>query len=130
MATSLINSTTYRFRWAVFGTSFISGVMVRAIKDAGGEVHCVAGRNREGAIAFCEEQNITRVLSFEEALADFSVDVVYFGLPTYVHAKWVVACVKAGKHVLCKKSFTVNAREAYETINFVREAQNVFLMEA
>lgn len=128
----MADSVVFPLRWAIFGTSFISGVIVDAIRaSAGNAVYCVAGRSLENTRQFAAKHNIEKVyLSYDDALADPRVDVVYIGLPTYMHAKWVGACAQARKHILCEKSFAVNAKETAEALDIVRDNSGVFCMEA
>ncbi|GAB3542113.1 Gfo/Idh/MocA family oxidoreductase [Arthrobacter tecti] len=57
------------------------------------------------------------------------MDVVYVATPHGQHFEVCKAALTAGKHVLCEKAFTVNAREAEELIDLARE-KGLFLMEA
>jgi predicted dehydrogenase len=60
---------------------------------------------------------------------DPSVDVVYVANPHVFHADAVMACLDAGKPVLCEKPLTTNARTSAELVAAARE-RDVFLMEA
>jgi predicted dehydrogenase len=49
----------------------------------------------------------------EEALAgDPAIDAVYVASPVVYHAAQAIACLKAGKHVLCEKPVAMNFAEA------------------
>jgi predicted dehydrogenase len=48
----------------------------------------------------------------EDLIADKNVDLVDICLPTYVHAKYVIKALEAGKHVLCEKPLTIDLKEA------------------
>lgn len=118
-------------RWAILGTSIISGVMVDAIRaSAKGEIYCIAGRTAANVDNFARKYGINVAFTdYEAALNDHNVDVVYIGLPTKLHAEFIIKCAAAGKHILCEKSLTVNAREAADAISALTNCQ-VFMMEA
>ena len=50
--------------------------------------------------------------TLEEALAAERVDVVYIATPVFLHAPQSIACLQAGKHVLCEKPAAMNYAEA------------------
>jgi predicted dehydrogenase len=120
-----------KWRWGVLGTSFISDVMITAIqRSSHGEVSCVAGRTERRLVELCEKHQIrTKYLSYDEVLADSSVDIVYIGLPTFLHAEWIKKCIQANKHILCEKSLTLNSSEATEVITLL-SSSSVFCLEA
>lgn len=121
----------YKFRWCIMGTSYISGVMVDAIRASkNGEVYCVVGRTAQNVQTFTGKYGIAKsYVDYDEALADPLVDIVYIGLPTYLHAEWVQRCARAGKHVLNEKSFAVNSGQTQAALDVVKQ-NRVFCMEA
>lgn len=74
--------------------------------------------------------------SYAELYADPDVDIVYVGTPHAFHKQNCLDAIRAGKHVLCEKAFTLNAREAREIFAAAEGArhhktgQKVFVMEA
>lgn len=49
---------------------------------------------------------------FDALLTDPAIDAVYLALPTSMHTDQALACIAAGKHLLCEKPLTCNAEEA------------------
>lgn len=67
--------------------------------------------------------------SYAECYADPNVDLIYIGTPHAFHKENCLAAIKNGKHILCEKAFTLNARDAREVFS-AAEAKGVFIMEA
>ena len=76
-------------------------------------VVAVAARSLERAQEFADTHGIpTAYGSYEELLADETIDAVYNPLPNSLHMPLSVAALRAGKHVLCEKPMCQNAEEA------------------
>ena len=54
--------------------------------------------------------------NIEELLNDSSIDIVTIAVPNNFHKDYAVACLKAGKNVVCEKPVTMNAAELEEII--------------
>jgi len=120
-----------KIRWGILATGNIAGHLARAITDAdGGEIVAVASRTQEGADAFGDRWRIPRRYPAYEALVeDATVDVIYIATPHSHHYDNMLLCLNAGKHVLCEKPLTLDARQAAECIALARD-KGLFLMEA
>jgi dihydrodiol dehydrogenase / D-xylose 1-dehydrogenase (NADP) len=59
---------------------------------------------------------------------DPNVDIVYIGTPHSLHRKNCLDAIEAGKHILCEKPFTINAKEAKDIVDAARK-KGVFVME-
>ena len=62
-------------------------------------------------------------------MADPDVDVIYVATPHPMHHDDAILALRAGKHVLVEKPFTMNAAEAREIVRVARE-HGLFAMEA
>ncbi|MGZ8438923.1 MAG: Gfo/Idh/MocA family protein, partial [Candidatus Limnocylindrales bacterium] len=90
----------------------------------------IASRDLERARAVAAQAGIPVAHgSYEALLADRDVDAVYIPLPNHLHAEWVIAAARAGKHVLCEKPLALTAADAERMIEAC-EAEGVRLMEA
>ena len=118
-------------RWAVAGTGSIAA---RTLPDLAltenVEVIAVSSRTQQRADTFASEFGIPRAYgAYQAMLADPDVNVVYICTPHGAHFAMTAQAIRAGKHVLCEKAFTVNAAQARQLAALARE-RNVFLMEA
>ena len=118
-------------RWGILGPGKISRSFLVGLAGSLTE-HAVAvgSRSAERAQAVATEFGIARAHgSYEQLLADDTVQAVYIGLPNGLHAEWSTAAARAGKHVLCEKPLGRDAAEAEAMFAAAREA-GVELMEA
>ncbi|MES9505337.1 Gfo/Idh/MocA family oxidoreductase [Streptomyces sp. NPDC000609] len=118
-------------RWGVLATGGIAAAFtedLRSMPDM--EVVAVASRTDASAQEFAQRFGIPRAYgSWAGLAADEEVDVVYVATPHSAHREAAALCLEAGKHVLCEKAFTLNAREADELVKLARD-RGLFLMEA
>ena len=117
--------------WGILGAGGISSAFAKDLKLVeGAELTAVAARSADKAEAFAAQYGAARSYgSYEELLRDPDVDVVYIGTLHPWHEKQAIACLEAGKAVLCEKPFTMNAAEARNVVRVARE-KKLFAMEA
>lgn len=104
-----------RVRWGVLGAARIGldRVIPGMLKAANVEVAAIASRDPAKARAAAARLGIpTAYGSYEELLADPSIEAVYNPLPNNLHVEWTVRAAKAGKHVLCEKPVGMSAADA------------------
>lgn len=76
-------------------------------------VKAVGSRSLEKAQAYATEHGVPVAYgSYEELIADPDITLIYNALPPAAHAKWSIAALHAGKHVLCEKPITMSGDEA------------------
>ena len=117
--------------WGVLGTGWVARTFIGALQASEeAQVVAVASRAGERATALATELGVPRAYgAYTELLADPEVEAVYIGLPNSLHAEWVIACARAGKHVLCEKPLATSRTEAETMFEAARDA-GVWLMEA
>ncbi len=120
----------HMIRIGLLGASRVSAYAV--IEPAAGiegiAVSAVAARDVSRAEVFAEANGIPQVEADYEALVTSdAVDLVYNGLPPAAHARWSIAALEAGKHVLCEKPFAMNAREAGAMVEAAERTGNALI---
>jgi predicted dehydrogenase len=118
------------FNWGILGPGGIARAFATDLKTlAGHSVAAVGSRTLSNAEEFVSTFGGKAYGSYEELVADESVDAIYVATPHPAHKENVVLALNAGKPVLCEKPFAVNAQEAQEMVA-AAVANNVALMEA
>ena len=93
-------------------------------------VAAVAARDRSRAEQFASKHGIETVYdSYDEVIADPTLDAIYNPLPISLHKEYSIKALRAGKHVLCEKSFSLNAAEARD-MAAVGDETGLVLIEA
>ncbi len=121
-----------RVRWGVLGAAAIAvrKVIPAMQKGEWSEVAAIASRERGRAEEAARALSIPRACgSYEELLADPSIEAVYIPLPNQLHVPWIIRAAEAGKHVLCEKPLGMNADEA-RSLLAVRDRAGVKIGEA
>ena len=92
-------------RWGIISTAHINRLLIPgAHASPKVDLAAVASRNRSHAEEYAAQWEIPVAYgSYEELLADPSIEAVYISLPNTLHVEWSIKAVEAGKHVLCEK---------------------------
>jgi predicted dehydrogenase len=105
-------------RWGILGTGFIARTQTADLVGCGFTVTAVGSRLLASAEAFAREFGIPAAHgSYEALVADPDVDAIYVATPHPFHAENALLALRAGKHVLVEKAFTLNAAEAREVVD-------------
>ena len=118
-------------RWGVLGLARIArlNAIPAILRTESAVLAGVASRDpaklAECVRDFAPQKAFTSYLSL---LADPDIDAVYIPLPNALHKEWVIAALRAGKHVLCEKPLALTAIEVREMITQAK-ASNRLLME-
>lgn len=121
-------------KFGIIGTGRISDwVLKGAEQDARIKVTAVCSRTAEAAEAFVKRNSLAEgakiYTSVSEMAADPNVDAIYIGTPNQTHCDYTLACLEAGKHVLCEKPLAINAEEGRKMVHAAR-SKGLLLMEA
>ncbi|XP_015187999.1 PREDICTED: trans-1,2-dihydrobenzene-1,2-diol dehydrogenase-like [Polistes dominula] len=119
-------------RWGIAGAGKISHDFVASImsKEVEHHVIAVAAKDLSRAQNFTKDFNIKRSYDNYLSLAeDKDIEVVYIGTLNTTHYEIAKIMLEHGKHVLCEKSLTMNAKQTKSLITLAK-SKNLFLMEA
>ncbi len=118
-------------QWGILATGTIAHKFAKTLLSMDKEAALVAcaSRKLEKAEEFAKQYQIPRYYgSYEELAGAPEVDVIYIATPNSMHYENIKMCIEAGKHVLCEKPMTLNAKEAKELFELAKQ-KNIFLME-
>ena len=94
------------------------------------DVAAIASRDLGKARQAAESLGVPQAYgSYDELLADPSIEAIYNPLPNTLHVPWTTRAAEAGKHVLCEKPIGVTAADA-EALIAVRDRTGVKIEEA
>lgn len=114
--------------WGLIGTSGIAKEMASALLAVNGSIYGVTSGRPANAEAFAKAYGIPHVFPDVDAMmADPHIDVVYIATPHNLHYDMLCKAIQAGKHILCEKIITVNARQLEDVLQQAREKQVVVL---
>ncbi|MET4058919.1 putative dehydrogenase [Arthrobacter sp. UYP6] len=132
-----VQKTGRTLRWGVVATGNAAAKVtedIARLEDA--VLHAVSSRSETAAAEFAERFGFTRAYfddhrakGYRHLIEDPEVDVVYVAAPHAQHYGITRDALVSGKHVLCEKSLTINAREAEDLIALA-SSRGLFLMEA
>jgi len=118
------------FNWGILGPGGIARAFAKDLQQLDGHsVGAVGSRTLKNAQDFANTFGGIAYGSYEELVADPSIDAIYVATPHPAHKENVITALNAGKPVLCEKPFAVNANEAKEMVAAAQK-NNVALMEA
>lgn len=126
-----MTSNKNTFKWGLIGPGRIAAQFAKATQaDFVGQLHAVASRDLNRALAFANEHNIAKTYdSYQALLNDEDIDAVYIATPHRFHFEQIKQCLLAKKSVLCEKPLTINQAQANSLFELAKR-QKVFLMEA
>jgi predicted dehydrogenase len=118
-------------RWGILGTGTVAQAFARdliLLPDA--VLAGVSSRRPDRARDFADCFGASHAFpTLEQLVRVDEIDVIYIATPHLHHREHAVACLDAGKAVLCEKPLAINAAEASQIVTRAREARR-FCMEA
>ena len=109
---------------AVAGAGFIGPVHVEALKRLGVNITGILGVDPAESKSAAEALALPRAYeSFEQLLADPTVQAVHLAVPNALHYQMAKQALTAGKHVFCEKPLAMNSTESAELVALAKDAQ-------
>lgn len=121
-----------KYNFAILSAGYIAGVMAETLSKMTNELtpYAIGARDLKRAKVLAEKFGFEKSYgSYEELINDENIDVIYVASPHSHHYEHVKLCLNNGKHVLCEKAFTANAKQAKEIVALAKE-KKLFLGEA
>lgn len=120
-----------KYNWGIIGTGNIAQAFAGAIHQVPeARMHSVLSRSQDSADQFSRVNDaVFATASIDAFLSDPELDVVYVATPHPNHHRETIACLQAGKHVLCEKPLALNGAEVGEMIETAKR-NRTFMMEA
>lgn len=110
------------YRWATLGTGVIANELAQALEARGEKLYAVANRTYDKGVAFAQKYGIEKVYdTIDQVFEDDQVDIIYISTPHNTHIEYLRKALRAGKHVLCEKSITLNSDELDEAVTLAQE---------
>jgi predicted dehydrogenase len=118
------------FSWGILGPGGIAQAFAKDLSFIEGHtIGAVGSRTISNSQKFASTFGGTAYGSYEELVADSTIDAIYVATPHPAHHDNVILALNAGKPVLCEKPFAVNAKQAQAMVDTAAKNQ-VALMEA
>jgi predicted dehydrogenase len=108
---------------AIIGTGFMGRVHAENLRRLGNvEIAAVAGSSDARAREFGKSIGVNRTTgNYDALLEDSAIHAVHVLTPNALHYPICRAALRAGKHVLCEKPFTVTAAQARELVDLAAQ---------
>jgi len=109
--------------FGILGAGLVAPFHANSVRDAEGcRLVAFCDVDKERADQRAAEYGVKAYYSLEDMLKDPHVDVVNVALPNHLHHDAVIACARAGKHVITEKPPAMSLRETDEMIEACRKA--------
>jgi dTDP-3,4-didehydro-2,6-dideoxy-alpha-D-glucose 3-reductase len=119
-----------KIKIGIIGCSRISesSVIPSILSSKFSKLGIIGSRDINKARKFSEKFQCKEFGTYEDVIDNNNIDAVYISTPVRLHEEWAIKAIKAGKHVLCEKSSTVNYESAKKMINAAKK-NNVRILE-
>jgi predicted dehydrogenase len=112
-------------RWLVIGIGDIARrrIIPAILAEPRSRLQAFVTRDPQKA---AEYPGVEVFTNLEVALLTTPIDAVYVASPVFLHAPQTIACLQAGKHVLCEKPTAMNLADAQSMVAAARDSDRLF----
>jgi predicted dehydrogenase len=123
--TRIVYSYQVMIRWLVIGIGDIARrrIIPAILAEPRSRLQALLTRDPQKAAAYPGVEVFTNL---EVALLTTPIDAVYVASPVFLHAPQTIACLRAGKHVLCEKPTAMNLADAQSMVAAARAHDRLF----
>ena len=118
-------------KYATIGRGTIAETFIEGARLTGRfSLEAVYSRNEETGREFAEKQGAKKVYTtLQDLCSDEEIEAVYIASPNSFHFEQSKALLLSGKHVICEKPITTNAK-AYALLKDIADSEGLIYMEA
>lgn len=118
-------------KYATIGRGTIAETFIEGARLTGRfSLEAVYSRNEETGREFAEKQGAKKVYTtLQDLCSDEEIEAVYIASPNSCHFEQSKALLLSGKHVICEKPITTNAK-AYALLKDIADSEGLIYMEA
>ena len=92
-------------------------------------VYALCDTNTEKLENAARELNVTNTFTdYREMIADPALDAVIIASPDQLHREMILACLNAGKHVMCEKPLALTREDCEAIVEAVRKTNKKFMV--
>ena len=118
-------------KYAIIGRGTIAETFIEGARLTGRfSLEAVYSRNEETGREFAEKYGAKKVYTtLQDLCSDEEIEAVYIASPNSCHFEQSKALLLSGKHVICEKPITTNAK-AYALLKDIADSEGLIYMEA
>ena len=109
-----------KINWGIIGLGSVAKEFANGFNEVeNANLLAVSSREYNKIETFRNSHQIQKDYCFEkyeDLINSKEIDIVYLALPTFLHKKWIIECLKKNKKILVEKPATINCEEITEVI--------------
>ncbi len=108
----------------IMGTGSIANWHVKAIRETGlGQVIGAYSQSSDSLLSFCEKYMLKPYKTYDDMLADKSIQVICICTPSGLHYEHIIKAAKAKKHIVVEKPMAISSEQCDLIISTLEKYQ-------